>query len=516
MINNYLAYLRIKNGLSQNEVADKLGYTIQSISQWENGKSFPSLTIWSKYASILKVDLNGFLLEKEQKEDSICEELKFNIDVFSRKLKYLRKKNNYTQSQLASILNISKKTIISYEKGLSTPNKEQFIALCNLYSISANGLYFSIDEEKTLQKADASKKKIILPILIPIVVVLTVGGGIGTTIAINNRNKKSPQFINEDSSLVESTNDPISDISDISEQTSENSSSISDISEQSSESSNSISDTSEQSSESSSEEIITPSSQYLEYGYYPQTIVDDEETINQLNSLTPLSSGYYFYDNNYYFKDIASVYPDYSVMYIVHASKFSNNEEIITGNSYYFKVEPIKWRLIKETTDNYLLYSDIVLDVTYFDDVSNNYKESHIREFLNNDFYQKAFFLDDSKIIISEVDNSINSTRDEENDYLCENTFDKVFIPSDADMEKEEFGYTGSSDEVNTSHSDYAALHRITYDKYAKASYYWLRTPSYQDSTSVRVMMGGLFGEPCNIKPGFNAGIRPLIQIKKS
>lgn len=67
MINNYLAYLRIKNGLSQNEVADKLGYTIQSISQWENGKSFPSLAIWNKYASILKVDLNGFLLEKEQK-----------------------------------------------------------------------------------------------------------------------------------------------------------------------------------------------------------------------------------------------------------------------------------------------------------------------------------------------------------------------------------------------------------------------------------------------------------------
>lgn len=502
MINNYLAYLRIKNGLSQNEVADKLGYTIQSISQWENGKSFPSLTIWSKYASILKVDLNGFLLEKEQKEDGICEELKFNIDVFSRKLKYLRKKNNYTQSQLASILNVSKKTIISYEKGLSTPNKEQFIALCNLYSISANGLYFSIDEEKTLKKADASKKKIILPILIPIVVVLTVGGGIGTTIAINNRNKKSPQFINEDSSLVESTND-----------------SISDISEQSSESSNSISDTSdisEQSSDSSSEEIITPSSSYLEYGYYPQTIVDDGETINQLNSLTPLSSGYYFYDNNYYFKDIASVYPDYSVMYTAHASKFSNNEEIITGNSYYFKVEPIKWRLIKETTDNYLLYSDIILDVTYFDDVSNNYKESHIREFLNNDFYQKAFFLDDSKIIISEVDNSINSTRDEENDYLCENTFDKVFIPSDADMEKEEFGYTGSTADVNTFHSDYAALHRITYNKYEKTSYYWLRTPSYESSTSVRVMIGGLFGDPCNIKPGFNAGIRPLIQIKKS
>ena len=399
--------------------------------------------------------------------------MKFNIDVFSRKLKYLRKKNNYTQNQLASILNISKKTIISYEKGLSTPNKEQFIALCNLYSISANGLYFSIDEEKTLKKADASKKKIILPILIPIVVILTVGGGIGTTIAINNRNKKSPQFINEDPSLVESTND-----------------SISDISEQSSESSNSISDISKQSSESSSKEIITPSNTYLEYGYYPQTIVDDEETINQLNNLTPLSSGYYFYDNNYYFKDIAAAYPDYSEMNTAHASKFSNNEEIITGYSYYFKVEPIKWRLIKETTDNYLLYSDIVLDVTYFDDVSNNYKESHIREFLNNDFYQKAFFLDDSKIIISEIDNSINSTRDEENDYLCENTFNKVFIPSNADMEKEEFGYTGSIADVNTFHSDYAALHRISYEKYVKASFYWLRTPSYKSSTSARVMAG--------------------------
>ena len=186
----YLTNRRIDVGLSQTALADKLGYTVQSISQWENGKSYPPLPLWSKYASLLEVDLESFLLEKNHLDDHLSEEKTFDIDAFAKYLTILRKRNGLTQKHLADLLGVSKRTIISYEKGFSTPNKKQFIILCNLYKITANTLYFAI-KENIVPK---DKRKIILPIIIPIIITLTTGGTIGTLVAIE-RNKSQTHHV---------------------------------------------------------------------------------------------------------------------------------------------------------------------------------------------------------------------------------------------------------------------------------------------------------------------------------
>ena len=54
----FLVDRRNELGLLQSDIADALGYTNQLVSLWETGKSIPSLDVWGKYASLLKV---GFI-----------------------------------------------------------------------------------------------------------------------------------------------------------------------------------------------------------------------------------------------------------------------------------------------------------------------------------------------------------------------------------------------------------------------------------------------------------------------
>ena len=46
---SFIKKLRKKNGLSLNEVAHELGTTYQTVSKWESGESYPSISILSLY-----------------------------------------------------------------------------------------------------------------------------------------------------------------------------------------------------------------------------------------------------------------------------------------------------------------------------------------------------------------------------------------------------------------------------------------------------------------------------------
>ena len=58
---SFLIEQRNKVGLTQADIADKLGYSSQLVSLWEKDKAQPDLRIISKYASLLNVDLKGFI-----------------------------------------------------------------------------------------------------------------------------------------------------------------------------------------------------------------------------------------------------------------------------------------------------------------------------------------------------------------------------------------------------------------------------------------------------------------------
>lgn len=67
MLNHQIRTLRLVRGMSQVELARRLGVTKQSVSNWENDNIQPSIEMLKKLADIFSVSTDYLLgLEKEE------------------------------------------------------------------------------------------------------------------------------------------------------------------------------------------------------------------------------------------------------------------------------------------------------------------------------------------------------------------------------------------------------------------------------------------------------------------
>jgi len=71
---------RKKNDLTQEEIADRLGVTYQSVSRWENGTTYPDLELIPAIAGLLSVTADELLgmpqMEKEKRAVEAFDELR--------------------------------------------------------------------------------------------------------------------------------------------------------------------------------------------------------------------------------------------------------------------------------------------------------------------------------------------------------------------------------------------------------------------------------------------------------
>ena len=229
----------------------------------------------------------------------------------------------------------------------------------------------------------------------------------------------------------------------------------------------------------------------ITYGLYPQKNVNDSSLVSTLNFLTtPESNGWYLYEGDYYAK--LSATPDDS------RYKFDNGTIISKGATYWFKCEPIVWNVLNNNNGEYYIVSSVLLDAhCYYNSRSNrtidgqtvypnNYKYSDVREWLNNDFYNSAFALENSYIQTTMVDNSAATTSSISNEYACANTEDKVFLPSYKDCINNSYGFSTSTDSTETRccrTTDWARA-RGAYCILSKqySGPYWTRSPYSGDS----------------------------------
>ncbi len=195
----------------------------------------------------------------------------------------------------------------------------------------------------------------------------------------------------------------------------------------------------------------------LSFGSYPQTKVTDSGLISQLNNLagtlpTSLNSGkwtsykYYIENSNatdfMWYCDVSyngekyrGVYFDKYRPYWTDSDSSYNNQKgngYAKGKVYWFKYEPIKWRVLEVRGKEAFVACDKLIDSQdYNHTLDNNYANSSIRKWLNNEFYNAAFNeAEKAKILQSVVDNSLASTCDSSNKYVCANTSDKIFLLS--------------------------------------------------------------------------------------
>mgnify|MGYP003302038166 CR=1 FL=1 len=65
MFHKNLKNIRLKNGLSQKQVADYLSISPQSISKWEKGDATPSIEFLPKLAECLSCEINDFFVKEK-------------------------------------------------------------------------------------------------------------------------------------------------------------------------------------------------------------------------------------------------------------------------------------------------------------------------------------------------------------------------------------------------------------------------------------------------------------------
>ena len=266
---------------------------------------------------------------------------------------------------------------------------------------------------------------------------------------------------------------------------------------------------------------VTPTfnaeSNTVTYGLYPQTHVSDEDLISSLNELTDAeSNGWYLYDGSYYAKKAAN--PCSS------SYEFDDGATIVKGTEYWFRCERIEWKILSSSDGTHSLVSSKLLDAhRYHSSTSsrtidgktiyaNNYEHSDVRSWLNGDFYDSAFALDDSLIQTVTVDNSAETTDSATNEYACNDTQDKVYLLSYRDYENVEYFADDASRVCKP--TDWAKANGAAYSSFSDNGYYLTRSPgsSYSHSVWNVDSVGDLYdyGGVSNSYPC----VRPSLQIK--
>ncbi len=245
------------------------------------------------------------------------------------------------------------------------------------------------------------------------------------------------------------------------------------------------------------------------YGLYPQTRVSDEGVIEALRTLSPSEiNGWYFHEGQYYAKESAAVYNNETYV-------FDDGEEIVVGTEYWFACEPIEWQVLGEEAGEYYLLSSVLLDAqAYYSSYAsrtvdgqtvyaNDYAQSELRRWLNEEFYQTAFALNNGYALEKRIDNGGATTEAENNPYAAVSTSDKVFLPSYQDYLRTDYGFMESAGKATPREAkttDYARATgawchtRNNTDKRTQHNgSYWTRSPSsgYDYCASV-VNSGGL------------------------
>lgn len=264
-----------------------------------------------------------------------------------------------------------------------------------------------------------------------------------------------------------------------------------------------------------------------QFGKYPQSIVTDSALISTLNSaagsLPSSENNQTWTDYGYYISGTVSSYMwyidlvnstnEYRGVYFTSYRPYENHTDSSTANTYqddngyntssvyWFKYEPITWRVLDVQSGNALLMADLILDSQdYYYSMSNrtidsatvypnNYQYSYIRSWLNDNFYSTAFSTEEkARIQTSTIDNSPASTGNNPNQYACANTSDKVFLLSYVEATNATYGMN-TTEARKLQPSPYSqAQGAYTYDTYG---YWWTRSPVASYSLSVRLVDGG-------------------------
>ena len=84
-IGKFIAECRKQKKMTQVELAEKLGVTEKSVSNWENGRNMPDLSLFKPICDILDISINELMSGEKLNQDNYQEKLEENIINLSSK-----------------------------------------------------------------------------------------------------------------------------------------------------------------------------------------------------------------------------------------------------------------------------------------------------------------------------------------------------------------------------------------------------------------------------------------------
>ncbi len=134
MISDNLKRLRIKRGLTQQQVGEQLGTSEQAYSYWESGKHAPRFETIKKLADILGVTTDQITEDYKPTGEEV------KTVSFTERLIELRKEKGLNQTEIAKELHISQQTYSQWESDKRNPSQKTLEKLANFFNVSVSYL----------------------------------------------------------------------------------------------------------------------------------------------------------------------------------------------------------------------------------------------------------------------------------------------------------------------------------------------------------------------------------------
>ncbi|MCI8889247.1 MAG: helix-turn-helix transcriptional regulator [Hungatella sp.] len=134
-----LKCLRKQRGLTQQELADILGVKRSTVANWESSKREPEIDMLVCIAEYFNMSLDNLVLK----------ELKPLLPLYASNIKYLRKRQEITQEDMAKLLEVSKSNMSKYESGAVELSNQGLIKVSEIFNVTIDDLL-----KKDLAKED--------------------------------------------------------------------------------------------------------------------------------------------------------------------------------------------------------------------------------------------------------------------------------------------------------------------------------------------------------------------------
>lgn len=97
---SFLKRLRKQNGMTQEQLAERLGVTARTVSRWETGSNLPDLSLLIEIADLYRVDIRE-IIDGERKDDTMDQETK---DTLKKAAEYTDAEKERLKKRMAGIM----------------------------------------------------------------------------------------------------------------------------------------------------------------------------------------------------------------------------------------------------------------------------------------------------------------------------------------------------------------------------------------------------------------------------